>query len=239
MNSIPEHTDTANSRLGRKGFSLMEMSIAVGVLAILAVVFAPIVSQCIDVMITSKEKDKIIHEARFALNYIDGLLKTNCTHVIRFNSGNTMLLFKEAADAQGSYYTSEINYRDSADPDSSRDELVYIKRRYNASNVLISGPTEYILAKHVTAFSVIGYKAADKDYNGGGLIPMAVIYYYCSDYYPTYPGINYGSDTYCDYPASHCCCADVRSFQIYISIAGDNATNKVELYSRATMLNLQ
>lgn len=218
---------------------MLEMSIAIGILAILAMVFAPVVAQCIDVMLTSKDKDKIIHEARFALNYIGGSLKSNCTHITTLNSGNTMLLFKETADAQGNYYTSEINYRDSADPGSSRDELVLIKRRYNASDSLISGPTEYILAGHVTAFSVIGHKAADKDYYGGGLVPTAIMYYYCSDSYPNYPGIYYCSDTYCYYPASHCCCADIRSFQIYISITGDTATNKVELYSRAAMLNLQ
>lgn len=61
---------TIQKKRNKSGFSLIELSIAVAVLAVLAGVFAPVISQGIDVMLTIRTKEILLSDANLAMRFM-------------------------------------------------------------------------------------------------------------------------------------------------------------------------
>jgi len=77
-----------NKNRAKKGFTFTELAISVAVLAILAGVAAPVISQGIDAILLSRNKEQILQEARVSLQWMASELRDRCTAITTFSTSN-------------------------------------------------------------------------------------------------------------------------------------------------------
>lgn len=136
------------------GYTLVELSIAVAVLAVLAGVFAPVISQGIDAMLAIKDKEVLLNEASLAMQWMSNELRTDFEAFNSFNS--TIIWFQSHADP-----THLIGYRIQTKTDSRgvahQDLIRVIFDMSTMQEIPTTNPPT--LARDVTFFELRYYPA--------------------------------------------------------------------------------
>ncbi|GEM_PF-6879757 len=187
------------------GVSLLELSIAIGVLSVLAGVTAPIISQGIDAALLSRAQAQLLHDGRLAMNLMSEDLKNKNIYLTVASGSLEFLVYNSYPS---SLYADITYYRVQYASNPNRFELRRRVTTWNSGSGSWNTPVNYTLVRDVKAFGIVGYPAVGA------------------------PGTNYGGQTpanlfppswgtvQCDCPSACTACTtdDFAYIQIYLSL---------------------
>lgn len=201
------------------GTSLLEVSIAIAVLSVLAGVTAPIIAQGIDAALLSRSQTQLLHDGRLALNSIVEDLKNKNIYLTNASGSSLTFLIYNTYPSDLESYVSYSRVQYASNP--NRFELRRSVSTWNGTGYDPS--VNYTLARDVKSFSVVGYPAIG------------------------YPGSSYGGQTpanifvpawgtaQCNCPGacSACSTSDFAYIQIYLSLEeSPNSPNNTSFVTR-------